>query len=92
MIELTKLNDSKLVINSDLIECIEAHPDSFITLTTGLKIMVKESIPEILDAIIEFRRSIRREANIHAVKPPSTQVAVLSQGSKDSKPDSNADK
>ena len=58
MIELTKLNDQKIVLNSDLIEYIEVLPDSLIKLTTGMKIMVKENIPEIIAAIIEFRRSI----------------------------------
>lgn len=61
MIELTKLNGSKLVINSDLIEYIEVLPDSLITLTTGMKIMVKESIPEIIDAVVDFRRRFRSE-------------------------------
>ncbi len=61
MIELTKLNGTKLVINSDLIEYIEVLPDSLITLTTGMKIMVKESIPEIIEAIVDFRRRIRHE-------------------------------
>ncbi len=68
MIELTKLNNQKIILNSDLIEHVEALPDSLIKMTTGLKIMVKESIPEIIGAVIEFRRSIRREVNIHAVK------------------------
>jgi flagellar protein FlbD len=66
MIELTKLNDTKLVINSDLIEYVEALPDSLIKMTTGMKIMVKETIPEIIAAVIEFRKSIRREGNYHA--------------------------
>jgi flagellar protein FlbD len=61
MIELTKLNGTKLVINSDLIEYIEVLPDSLITLTTGMKIMVKESIPEIIEAVVDFRRRIRHE-------------------------------
>jgi len=58
MIELTKLNGSKLVINSDLIEFVEALPDSLITLTTGKKIMVQERIPEIISAVVDFRRLV----------------------------------
>lgn len=58
MIELTKLNGDKLVINSDLIEFVEALPDRLITLTTGKKIMVREEIPEIIAAIVEFRQRI----------------------------------
>ncbi|RJP81646.1 MAG: flagellar protein FlbD [Candidatus Zixiibacteriota bacterium] len=55
MIELTRLNGSKLVINSDLIEFVEASPDSLITLTTGTKVMVQEKIPEIVAAVVHFR-------------------------------------
>lgn len=60
MIELTRLNGSKLVINSDLIEFIEAAPDSLITLTTGKKIMVQEAIPQIVEAVVKFRRMVRQ--------------------------------
>ena len=58
MISLTKLNDSKIVINADLIEFIESIPDTIITLTTGKKIMVKESVEEIVESVKEFKRSI----------------------------------
>lgn len=56
MIELTKLNNKKFVINSDLIETIEAMPDTTISLTTGNKFVVRESIPEIIHRIIAFRQ------------------------------------
>ena len=57
MVELTKLNDKKFVINSDLIETIEASPDTTISLTTGNKYVVKESVKEVVHKIIEFRQS-----------------------------------
>ena len=43
MIELTRLNEVKFSLNSDLIEVIETTPDTVITLTTGKKLIVKES-------------------------------------------------
>jgi len=58
LVELTKLNNKKFVINSDLIESIEAMPDSTISLTTGNKFVVRESVPEIVHKIIEFRQAI----------------------------------
>lgn len=61
MIELTKLNGSKLVVNSDLIEFVEASPDSLITLTTGKKFMVQEKIPDIIAAVVHFRRIIQQQ-------------------------------
>ena len=58
MIKLTRLNDSKVVINADLIEFIEALPDTIVTLTTGQKIMVKESVEEVVDKVVEYKKSI----------------------------------
>jgi flagellar protein FlbD len=56
MIKVTRINDSELVINSDLIEFVEAIPDTMLSLTTGKKIMVKESIDEIIRRVAEFKR------------------------------------
>jgi len=58
MIQLTRLNHVPLVLNSDLIEHMEVTPDTVVTLTTGQKFVVLESAEEVLDRIIEFRRSI----------------------------------
>ncbi len=70
MIELTRLNGGKLVINSDLIELIEALPDSLITLTTGKKIMVQEKIPDIVAAVVDFRRLIHQKQE----QPPAVRL------------------
>jgi len=56
MIKVTRLNDAQLVINADLIEFVEAIPDTIISLTTGKKIMVKESIDEVIARVAGFRR------------------------------------
>ena len=56
MIELTKLNNQKIVINCDLIEYVEAVPDTVITLTTGNRFVVKETVDELVDKVIGFRQ------------------------------------
>lgn len=66
MIELTKLNDQAFILNADLIEFVEKTPDSVISLTTGRKVVVKESVDEILKKVIKYRRFIREGI---AVKP-----------------------
>lgn len=43
MIDVTKMNGMEITVNSDLIETVEETPDTVITLTTGKKIIVKES-------------------------------------------------
>ena len=58
MIYLTRLNESIIVLNSDLIEFVEALPDTIITLTTGQKIIVKESVDEIVEMVKDYKRYI----------------------------------
>lgn len=58
MIYLSRLNGETFVFNCDLIESIEATPNTVISMTTGKKIVVSESIDEIIDRIIEYRRRI----------------------------------
>ena len=58
MIHLTRLNQVPLVVNADLIEHIEMTPDTVIALTTGQKILVRESANEIIEKVIQFRRSV----------------------------------
>jgi len=58
MIQLTRLNHVPLVLNSDLIEHVEATPDTVVTLTTGQKIVVLESAEEVVERTIRYRRSI----------------------------------
>ncbi len=47
MIEVTKINGSKLLVNTNLIETVEETPDTVITLTDGKKIIIKESRHEV---------------------------------------------
>ena len=58
MIAVTRLDGSKFFLNSDLIESIEATPDTVLTMTTQKKLVVRESPREILDSIIVYRRRI----------------------------------
>lgn len=58
MIRLTRLNNQPLTVNSDLIKFVEQSPDTLITLVTGEKIVVRESVEEVLARLIEFRRSV----------------------------------
>jgi flagellar protein FlbD len=59
MIRLTRINDSSLVLNADLIEHVETTPDTVITLTTGQKILVREDVDEVIRRVIEYRRQVR---------------------------------
>ncbi|MBN4076257.1 flagellar FlbD family protein [Gemmatimonas aurantiaca] len=51
MIKLTKLNRDQLFVNVDLIEFVESIPDTVISMTTGRKAFVRESLEETLELI-----------------------------------------
>ncbi|MBO5113638.1 MAG: flagellar FlbD family protein [Lachnospiraceae bacterium] len=58
MIEVTKINGSKVLINPDLMELVEETPDTVITFTTGRKIIVKESRQEVKNLVKLYRKDI----------------------------------
>jgi len=56
MIPLTRFNVSVFVLNADLIETVESTPDTVITLVTGKRYVVRESVDEIIEKILDFRK------------------------------------
>lgn len=58
MIELTRLNNEKIVVNADLIEFVERTPDTLVTTTTGKKLMVKETIDEVVEKVIVYHHRL----------------------------------
>ena len=58
MIEITKLNGQKVLINPSLIEMVEETPDTVISLTTGRKIIVKESRQEVKNLVKLYEKEI----------------------------------
>jgi flagellar protein FlbD len=65
MIKLTRLNGSVYVLNSDLIETIEATPDTVISTTDAKKCVCRESVDEVIGKLIEFRGRILIYADTH---------------------------
>lgn len=68
MISVTRLNGKHYVINSELIEFIEATPDTVITLITGKKIIVRESIDEIVEKTVKYRKKISVLPNLECIQ------------------------
>ncbi|MBN2290113.1 MAG: flagellar FlbD family protein [Candidatus Glassbacteria bacterium] len=58
MIAVTRLNGQQFVVNAELIELVESTPDTIVSLTTGKKYMVKETVNEVIDRIMQYRRQI----------------------------------
>ena len=58
MIELTRLNGTKILVNEQLIEVVEETPDTVISLVTGKKIIVKESRQDVKNLVKSYRKDI----------------------------------
>ena len=58
MIQLTRLNNSRLAVNCDLIKYVEQAPDTVITLLNGEKLLVSETTEQVIERVRDFRRSI----------------------------------
>ena len=65
MIKLTRLDGEPFALNAELILYVEARPDTFITLTTGERIVVAESMDEVIRKTVDYQRSK------HLIPPPA---------------------
>ncbi len=58
MIEVTKINGTKVLVNPDLIEVVEETPDTVVLFTTGRKIIIKETRQEVKNLVKSYRKEI----------------------------------
>jgi len=56
MIALRKINGKEFILNGDFIESIEATPDTTITLVSGKKIIVQNSLEDIVKKVIRYKQ------------------------------------
>jgi len=56
LIHLTQMNGTKFVLNAEMIELIESTPNTVITLINGRKLIVLESVDEVVDKVIEYKK------------------------------------
>lgn len=63
MVKLNRLNGAPVTVNAELIETVEATPDTIITLTSGKKLMVVESVDQIIEQVMTYRRSLLEAAD-----------------------------
>ncbi len=57
MIQLTRLGGEPFILNAELIRYVEARPDTFITLTSGERLVVREAMDEVLRRAVDYQRS-----------------------------------
>jgi flagellar protein FlbD len=74
MIALRKMNGQEMVLNADLIESIESTPDTVLTLTTGKKLLVKNSIEDIVQKTVKYKQLTHQALQV--VKRENTGESV----------------
>ena len=62
MIRLTRLNGEHFVLNAELVQRVEGHPDTVITLLDDTKYVVVETVDQVVDEIRDYRASIQAVA------------------------------
>lgn len=58
MVKLSRINGAEVTVNAELIETVEATPDTIVSLTTGKKLMVVESVDQVVEKVIAYRRTL----------------------------------
>jgi flagellar protein FlbD len=58
MISITRFNGTIIYINADLIQSVEGTPDTVITLTNNVKVVVREQPQEVINKIITYQRLV----------------------------------
>jgi flagellar protein FlbD len=58
VILVTRLNGDGFALNPDLIERADATPDTVVTLVDGTKYVIRESVPELVDLVRDYRASV----------------------------------
>jgi flagellar protein FlbD len=71
MIKLTRLDGEPFILNADLIRYVESRPDTFVTLTTGERVVVAETMDEVV------ARAVRYQQLKHLVPAPVAGTAPV---------------
>jgi flagellar protein FlbD len=66
MIELTRMDGKSIMLNADWIQSVESTPDTLITLTTGFKLIVKDTVEQVVSAFKRYKREVA--LGLHVVK------------------------
>ena len=76
MIQLTRLNNARLALNSDLIKYVEEAPDTVITLLNGEKLVVRETTDQVIERVL--RVSPRHRERRPRIATPGARRRILS--------------
>jgi flagellar protein FlbD len=72
-----RLRGEPLHVNADLIESVEATPDTVLTLVDGRRILVEEPPQTVVERVVRYRASLLVTADeLRAPAPPPTLSVV----------------
>lgn len=57
MIKVTNLAGEPFLLNAEMVRYVEARPDTFVTMSQGERIVVRESMDEVLRLCLEYQRA-----------------------------------
>lgn len=72
IIRVHRLDGKEFVVNADLIETVESTPDTVLSLVSGRKLVVAESVDEVIERVVAFNRSRALPARL---EPPAPSPA-----------------
>lgn len=71
MIVLTRLNNTRLALNADLIERLGQSPDTVVVMANGAQYVVRESMDEVIGLVIDYRARVLDAARTAARRDPA---------------------
>jgi flagellar protein FlbD len=77
MIVVTRLNGSRFAVNPDLVERVQASPDTTLVLVGGTTYIVRESLEQVIDLIAAYRARVISTAYAGPVSGPSRPAEVV---------------
>ena len=81
MINLTRLNGAEIVVNANVVESLEATPDTVLSLTSGQKLVVRETISEVVEKVIRYQRRVHTSSPVTIREStPASEAAPPPQG------------
>lgn len=79
MIKLTRLNGNEFIVNCDLIENVEATPDTIVSMTTNQRYVVRERVDEVIERVTEFKRRCHPDVRL-SLKVPAGESGATPHG------------
>lgn len=80
VIVVTRLNGGRFGVNPDLVQRVDSAPDTILTLVDGTKLIVRESIDDVIDLIHEQRAELLARAREIERRAPVRLVDELDEG------------